>query len=56
VRKGLEPEEAGKWLTIGNGVVLIACKMRVKLPADVAIDPKVDLWTGSDGYFLQSVP
>jgi organic hydroperoxide reductase OsmC/OhrA len=28
--------------------------MRVKLPADVAIDPEVDLYTGSDGYFLKA--
>jgi hypothetical protein len=28
--------------------------MRVKLPADVAIDPEVELYTGSDGYFLKA--
>ena len=28
--------------------------MKVKLPADVAIDPEVDLCTGGDGYFLQA--
>jgi len=32
----------------------VAAKMRVKLPADVAIDPEVDLYTGSDGYFLKA--
>jgi len=28
--------------------------MKVKLPAEVAIDPEVDLCTGSDGYFLKA--
>src|SRR5260221_12822043 len=32
----------------------VAAKMRVKLPAEVAIDPEVDLYTGSDGYFLKA--
>ncbi len=34
-----------------SAIKLVAYTMRVKLPADVAIDPKVDLYTGSDGYF-----
>jgi Ohr subfamily peroxiredoxin len=37
-----------------SAIKLIASKMRVKLPADVAIDPEVDLYTGSDGYFLKA--
>jgi organic hydroperoxide reductase OsmC/OhrA len=28
--------------------------MKVRLPADPSIDPEVDLWTGSDGYFLKA--
>jgi organic hydroperoxide reductase OsmC/OhrA len=28
--------------------------MKVKLPADPAIDPEVDLFNGSDGYFLKA--
>jgi len=28
--------------------------MNVKLPADMGIDPEVDLWTGSEGYFLKA--
>src|SRR5258708_18655458 len=31
-----------------------ASKMKVKLPADVAINPEVDLCTGGDGYFLHA--
>jgi lipoyl-dependent peroxiredoxin len=31
-----------------------ASKIGVKLPADVAIDPEVELYTGSDGYFLKA--
>ena len=37
-----------------SAIKLIASKMRVKLPADVAVDPEVDLCTGSDGYFLKA--
>ena len=32
----------------------VAAKMKVRLPTDVAIDPEVDLCTGSDGYFLKA--
>jgi lipoyl-dependent peroxiredoxin len=32
----------------------VAAKMKVRLPADVAVDPEVDLCTGSDGYFLKA--
>jgi Ohr subfamily peroxiredoxin len=37
-----------------SALKLVASKMKVKLPADVAIDPEVDLCTGDDGYFLQA--
>ena len=32
----------------------IASKMKVRLPVDAAIDPEVDLYTGSEGYFLKA--
>jgi len=37
-----------------SAVKIVALKMQVKLPPDVAIDPQVELWTGSDGYFLKA--
>src|SRR6516164_1575536 len=37
-----------------SAVKLVASKMKVKLPSDLAIDPEVDLCTGDDGYFLRA--
>ena len=37
-----------------SAVKIVALKMNVKLPDDVAIDPEVELWNGSDGYFLKA--
>ena len=37
-----------------SAVKIVAGKMKVRLPADVAIDPEVDLCEGSDGYSLQA--
>jgi len=37
-----------------SAIKLVAAKKRVKLPADVAVDPEVDLFAGSDGYFLKA--
>jgi Ohr subfamily peroxiredoxin len=37
-----------------SAVKLLASKMKVKLPAEAAIDPEVDLLTGDDGYFLKA--
>jgi len=37
-----------------SAIKVVASKMKVKLPAEVAIDPEVDLCTGSDGYFLKA--
>src|SRR6185295_15880255 len=54
---GTNPEQlfASGWSACFLGAIkLVALKMKVKLPADVAIDPEVDLWTGSDGYFLKA--
>ena len=32
----------------------VAAKKKVRLPADPVIDAEVDLWTGDDGYSLQT--
>jgi Ohr subfamily peroxiredoxin len=37
-----------------SAIRIVASKMKVKLPPDVAIDPEVDLCTGDDGFFLQA--
>jgi Ohr subfamily peroxiredoxin len=37
-----------------SAIKIVASKMKVKLPPDVAIDAEVDLCTGDDGYFLQA--
>src|SRR5436190_585161 len=36
-----------------SAIKLAAVKNKVKLPAEIAIDPEVDLNSGSDGYFLR---
>ena len=37
-----------------SAIKLVAAKMKVKLPGDVAVDPEVDLCTGADGYSLRA--
>ena len=37
-----------------SAMKIVAAKMKVRLPADVAIDPEVDLGTTSGSYFLQA--
>src|SRR5215813_9497565 len=37
-----------------SAIKLVASKMKVKLPPDVAIDPEIDLCTGDTGYFLKA--
>jgi Ohr subfamily peroxiredoxin len=37
-----------------SAMKIVAGKMKVRLPPDVAIDPEVDLCTGDSGYFLQA--
>ena len=32
----------------------VAAQKKVRLPSDPVIDPEVDLYTGSDGYFLKA--
>jgi Ohr subfamily peroxiredoxin len=37
-----------------SAIKIVAFNIKVKLPVDVAVDPEVDLYTGSDGYFLKA--
>src|SRR5262252_8815188 len=37
-----------------SAIKLVAAKMKVKLPAELAVDPEVDLLTGDDGFFLKA--
>jgi lipoyl-dependent peroxiredoxin len=37
-----------------SAIKAVAGKMKIKLPADVAIDPEVDLGMTNGGYFLQA--
>ena len=36
-----------------SAIKLVAGKMKVRVPADLAVDPEVDLCSGDDGYFLK---
>jgi lipoyl-dependent peroxiredoxin len=54
---GTNPEQlfAAGWSACFIGAMKhVAQQMKVKLPADLAVDPEVDLLTGSDGYFLNA--
>ncbi len=37
-----------------SALKVVAAKMKVKLPADIAIDPEVDLGMTNGGYLLQA--
>ena len=37
-----------------SAIKLVASKMKVRLPADIAVDPEVDLGMSGGGYFLQA--
>ena len=37
-----------------SAIKVVASKMKVKLPPEMAIDSEVDLCAGDDGYFLQA--
>src|SRR5512135_3667139 len=53
---GTNPEQlfaAGWSACFLSAMKLAASKMKVKLPPEAAIDPEVELFTGSNGYFLQ---
>ena len=54
---GTNPEQlfAAGWSACFIGAMgLAAGAMKVKLPADLAVDAEVDLGTGDGGYFLQA--
>jgi Ohr subfamily peroxiredoxin len=54
---GTNPEQlfAAGWSACFIGAIGIAAnKLKVKLPADLAVDTEVDLGTGEGGYFLQA--
>jgi lipoyl-dependent peroxiredoxin len=54
---GTNPEQlfaVGWSACFTSAIKLVASKMKVKLPPDLAVDPEVDLWTGNDGYFLKA--
>jgi osmotically inducible protein OsmC len=54
---GTNPEQlfaAGWSACFTSAIKIVAAKMKVKLPPDMAIDSEVDLCTGDDGYFLQA--
>jgi len=54
---GTNPEQllAAGWSACFIGAIKhVAGQMKVRVPADVAVDPEIDLCTGRDGYFLQA--
>src|ERR1043165_1942038 len=54
---GTNPEQlfAAGWSACFIGAMKhVAAAMKVRLPADVTVDPEVDLWNGGDGYFLKA--
>jgi len=56
-RPGTNPEQlfAAGWSACFIGAMKIAAgAMKVRLPADVALDTEVDLCSGAEGYFLQA--
>jgi Ohr subfamily peroxiredoxin len=56
-RPGTNPEQlfAAGWSACFIGAMKFAAgAMKVRLPADVALDTEVDLCNGADGYFLRA--
>ena len=54
---GTNPEQlfaVGWSACFTSAIKVVAAKMKVKLPSDMATDSEVDLCTGDDGYFLQA--
>ena len=54
---GTNPEQmlaAGWAACFISAMGIVAGKMKVKLPADLAVDTEVDLCTGRDGFSLQA--
>ena len=56
-RPGTNPEQlfAAGWSACFIGAMKhVAAGMKIRLPADVALDTEVDLCNGADGYFLRA--
>ena len=54
---GTNPEQlfaAGWSACFTSAIKLVAAKMKVRLPAELAVDPEIDLFNGDDGYFLKA--
>ena len=54
---GTNPEQlfaVGWSACFTSAIKLVAAKMKVHLPPDMAVDPEVDLWADADGYFLKA--
>jgi osmotically inducible protein OsmC len=54
---GTNPEQlfaVGWSACFTSAIKVVAAKMKVKLPSDVAVDSEVDLCSGDDGYFLRA--
>jgi len=54
---GTNPEQlfaVGWSACFTSAIKIVAAKMKVKLPPDMAVDAEVDLCTGDDGYSLQA--
>ena len=54
---GTNPEQlfaVGWSACFTSAIKIVAAKIKVKLPPDMAIDSEVDLCSGDDGYFLQA--
>src|SRR6266404_1966290 len=54
---GTNPEQlfaVGWSACFTSAIKIVAAKMKVKVPSDMAIDSEVDLCAGDDGYFLQA--
>jgi Ohr subfamily peroxiredoxin len=54
---GTNPEQlfAAGWSTCFlSAIKIVAARMKVRLPADLAVDAEVDLGTTNGGYFIQS--
>src|ERR1700690_1078857 len=54
---GTNPEQlfgVGWSACLLSAIKIVAARMKVRLPADVTIDPEVDLGMTNGGYFLQA--
>lgn len=55
--EGTNPEQlfaVGWSACFTSAIKLVASKMKVKLPSDLAVDAEIELWNGDDGYSLQA--